>query len=103
MEELLPWSIKGTEERLLRRVEKGLRVKGTGVGQRVKGKEAERTMKGRYVCSLVLVFWVLLCGLGLRLGLGLFYCFGPGILSVPGCFWFWELFGEPLGITWLLG
>lgn len=32
-----------------RREEGGLRVKGTGVGMRVKGKESERTLKGRYV------------------------------------------------------
>lgn len=49
VEELLPPTVKGTEERLRRRVENGLRVKGTGVGQRVKGKESERTLKGRYV------------------------------------------------------
>lgn len=49
VEELLPQTVKGTEERIRRRVENGLRVKGTGVGQRVKGKESERTLKGRYV------------------------------------------------------
>lgn len=49
VEELLPFTLKGTEERLRRRAENGLRVKGTGVGQRVKGKESERTLKGRYV------------------------------------------------------
>lgn len=49
VEELLPYTVKGTEERLRRRAENGLRVKGTGVGQRVKGKESERTLKGRYV------------------------------------------------------
>ena len=49
VEELLPHTIKGTEERIRRRMENGLRVKGTGVGQKVKGKESERTMKGRYV------------------------------------------------------
>lgn len=47
VEELLPYTTKGTEERLQRRVEHGLRVKGTGVGQKVKGKLWERTMKGR--------------------------------------------------------
>ncbi|KAH8815162.1 hypothetical protein F5884DRAFT_668051 [Xylogone sp. PMI_703] len=47
VEELLPPTTKGTVERLKRRAENGLRVKGTGVGQRVKGKEAERTLKGR--------------------------------------------------------
>lgn len=47
MEELLPPSVKGTQARLQKRVEYGLRVKGTGVGQRVKGKAWERTQKGR--------------------------------------------------------
>ncbi|KUJ22477.1 uncharacterized protein LY89DRAFT_607087 [Mollisia scopiformis] len=47
VEELLPYTVKGTEERIRKRVENGLRVKGTGVGQRVKGKESERTLKGR--------------------------------------------------------
>jgi large subunit ribosomal protein L25 len=49
VEELLPFTVKGTAERVRRRVEGGLRVRGTGVGQRVKGKEAERTMGARYV------------------------------------------------------
>lgn len=49
VEELLPHTVKGTEERIRKRVENGLRVKGTGIGQRVKGKESERTLKGRYV------------------------------------------------------
>ena len=47
VEKLLPYTTKGTEEKLQRRVEHGLRVKGTGVGQKVKGKLWERTMKGR--------------------------------------------------------
>ncbi|KAL6716461.1 hypothetical protein ACLMJK_006028 [Lecanora helva] len=47
VEELLPYTVKGTQERTMRRQEHGLRVKGTGVGQRVKGKLWERTMKGR--------------------------------------------------------
>merc|ERR1712093_99262 len=47
VEELMPFSVKSTEERLRRREENGLRVKGTGIGQRVKGKESERTLKGR--------------------------------------------------------
>ncbi|TAQ83719.1 hypothetical protein B7494_g7957 [Chlorociboria aeruginascens] len=47
VEELLPPSVKSTEERMRKRVEHGLRVKGTGVGQRVKGKESERTLKAR--------------------------------------------------------
>ncbi|KAL9633196.1 MAG: hypothetical protein Q9164_004848, partial [Protoblastenia rupestris] len=47
VESLLPPTVKGTEERIQRRIETGLRVKGTGVGQRVKGKLWERTQKGR--------------------------------------------------------
>ncbi|KAL3423748.1 hypothetical protein PVAG01_05495 [Phlyctema vagabunda] len=47
VEELLPFTVKGTAEKLRRRAENGLRVKGTGVGQKVKGKESERTMKAR--------------------------------------------------------
>ena len=64
VEGLLPHSIKGTEYRLQRRMENGLRVKGTGVGQRVKGKESERTMKGRYVLdiSFVLLPWEVFAG-----------------------------------------
>jgi hypothetical protein len=49
VEELLPHTVKGTAEKLKRREQNGLQVKGTGVGQKVKGKEWERTMKGRYV------------------------------------------------------
>lgn len=47
VEELLPFTVKGSEEGTKRREEQGLRVKGTGVGQRVKGKAWERTMKSR--------------------------------------------------------
>ena len=47
LEGLLPFTVKGTEERVRKREELGLRVKGTGVGQKVKGKQWERTMKGR--------------------------------------------------------
>ncbi|USP75360.1 hypothetical protein yc1106_02634 [Curvularia clavata] len=45
--DLLPWTIKkpGEKERL--RTERGLQVKGTGEGQKVKGKLWERTLKGR--------------------------------------------------------
>lgn len=44
---LLPYTIKLPEVRLKRRLEGGLRVKGTGVGEKVKGKIWERTLKGR--------------------------------------------------------
>ncbi|CAI4216520.1 unnamed protein product [Parascedosporium putredinis] len=44
VEELLPETSKGTETKLAKRVEFGLRVKGTGVGQRVKGHSHERHM-----------------------------------------------------------
>ncbi|KAK4128723.1 hypothetical protein N657DRAFT_676471 [Parathielavia appendiculata] len=44
VEELLPFTPKGTETRLRKRVELGLRVKGTGVGQKVKGHKHERQL-----------------------------------------------------------
>ena len=47
VEELLPFTVKKTEERGRAREENGLRVKGTGIGERVKGKRWERTLKGR--------------------------------------------------------
>ena len=47
VEELLPHTIKKTEERLKKREQYGLRVRGTGVGQKVKGKAHERTLKTR--------------------------------------------------------
>lgn len=49
VESLLPFTVKKTEERLSRRLEHGLRVKGTGVGEKVRGKIQERTLKSRYV------------------------------------------------------
>ncbi|KAL1610990.1 hypothetical protein SLS59_000627 [Nothophoma quercina] len=45
--DLLPWTIKKPGEKEARRIERGLTVKGTGEGQRVKGKLWERTLKGR--------------------------------------------------------
>ena len=47
IEELLPHTVKKTEERLKRREQYGLRVRGTGEGQKVKGKAQERTLKTR--------------------------------------------------------
>ncbi|KUI56565.1 54S ribosomal protein L25, mitochondrial [Cytospora mali] len=44
VEELLPYTPKKTEEQLKHRVQYGLRVKGTGVDQKVKGKIFERQM-----------------------------------------------------------
>ncbi|SPO00825.1 probable ribosomal protein YmL25, mitochondrial [Cephalotrichum gorgonifer] len=44
VEELLPDTTKQSEYKLAKRVEFGLRVKGTGVGQRVKGHIHERNM-----------------------------------------------------------
>lgn len=44
---LLPWSPKLPSELERKRIEHGLRVKGTGLGQKVKGKLWERTLKGR--------------------------------------------------------
>ncbi|CAA9964639.1 hypothetical protein PTMSG1_07998 [Pyrenophora teres f. maculata] len=45
--DLLPWTIKKPGEKERRRIERGLQVKGTGEGQKVKGKLWERTLKGR--------------------------------------------------------
>jgi large subunit ribosomal protein L25 len=45
--DLLPWTIKKPGEKEARRIETGLMVKGTGEGQKVKGKAWERTLKGR--------------------------------------------------------
>ncbi|KAK4193350.1 hypothetical protein QBC35DRAFT_446493 [Podospora australis] len=47
VEELLPYTPKGTEVRLSKRVELGLRVKGTGVGETVKGHKHERQLVGK--------------------------------------------------------
>lgn len=47
VEELLPPTVKGTEYQIAHRVEHGLRVKGTGIGQRVKGHAHERAVIGR--------------------------------------------------------
>ncbi|KAI0184592.1 hypothetical protein EV127DRAFT_464324 [Xylaria flabelliformis] len=49
VEELLPFTSKGTEERIRHRVEHGLRVRGTGVGQKVKGHLYERMLATKYV------------------------------------------------------
>ena len=49
VEELLPFTNKGTETRLSKRVELGLRVRGTGVGQKVKGHKHERQLAVKYV------------------------------------------------------
>lgn len=53
VEELLPETKKGTEYQLAHRVEHGLRVKGTGVGQKVKGRIHERHMIAKYVLPAV--------------------------------------------------
>jgi len=52
VEELLPYTPKKTEEKLRKRVELGVRVKGTGVGQKVKGHIEERHLIAKYVISL---------------------------------------------------
>lgn len=59
VEELLPFTPKGTEERLRKRVELGLRVKGTGVGQKVKGHKHERQLASKYVCLLLVVMMMM--------------------------------------------
>ncbi len=51
VEELLPFSTKSSAERLSKRVALGLRVKGTGVGQRVKGQKHERDIYSKYVAA----------------------------------------------------
>lgn len=53
IEDLLPWSSKKTEVRLAKKVEFGSRVKGTGVGQRVKGHKFERGLNSKYVVVVV--------------------------------------------------
>ena len=47
VEEFLPYTRKKTGERQRRREERGLRIKGTGVGQKVKGRKWERTLESR--------------------------------------------------------
>ncbi|MCJ1400617.1 hypothetical protein MMC11_003824 [Xylographa trunciseda] len=47
VQDLLPFTTKAPEERTRKREEFGLRVKGTGVGQKVKGKWWERHIRGR--------------------------------------------------------
>ncbi|EME39640.1 hypothetical protein DOTSEDRAFT_160054 [Dothistroma septosporum NZE10] len=44
---LMPISPKHPEVKEQKRIENGLRVQGTGVGKKVKGKAWERTMRGR--------------------------------------------------------
>ena len=60
VEELLPFTRKLNEEKLRKRVELGLRVKGTGVGEKVKGHKHERTLVAKYVEPLLVVLprWV---------------------------------------------
>ena len=55
VEELLPYTPKKTEEQLKHRVKYGLRVKGTGVDQKVKGKIYERQQAVKYVLEAVLL------------------------------------------------
>lgn len=57
IEELLPETTKGTEYQLAHRVEHGLRVKGTGVGQKVKGHKFERDMAAKYAFSPIPPCW----------------------------------------------
>lgn len=47
VEALLPPGRKSTEYKETRRAERGLAIKGTGVGQKVKGHKWERTMEAR--------------------------------------------------------
>lgn len=59
VEDLLPDTRKGTEYRLAHRVEHGLRVKGTGVGQKVKGHIHERHMIAKYEAQLPMPQWTI--------------------------------------------
>lgn len=47
VEALLPPGPKSTEYREAKRAEQGLRIKGTGIGQKVKGHKWERTMEAK--------------------------------------------------------
>ncbi|KAL4885505.1 hypothetical protein BJY04DRAFT_179831 [Aspergillus karnatakaensis] len=47
VEALLPPGKKSTEYKETRRSERGLQIKGTGIGQKVKGHKWERTMEGK--------------------------------------------------------
>lgn len=47
VEPLLPIGPKSTEYKAARMAERGLRIKGTGIGQKVKGHKWERTMEAR--------------------------------------------------------
>lgn len=47
VEPLLPPGTKSTEYKEARLAERGLRIKGTGIGQKVKGHKWERTMEAR--------------------------------------------------------
>lgn len=47
VEPLLPPGLKSTEYKQQKLEEKGLRIKGTGIGEKVKGHKWERTLKGR--------------------------------------------------------
>ncbi|KAF9883394.1 hypothetical protein FE257_003517 [Aspergillus nanangensis] len=47
VEALLPAGRKSTEYKETRRAERGLQIKGTGIGQKVKGHKWERTMEAR--------------------------------------------------------
>lgn len=62
VEDLLPETTKGSEYKLARRVEFGLRVKGTGVGQKVKGHAHERQIMAKYVLTFHKVFGAIFSG-----------------------------------------
>ena len=47
VEALLPPGPKSTEYKEAKRTERGLRIKGTGIGQKVKGHKWERTMEAK--------------------------------------------------------
>lgn len=62
VEDLLPETTKGSEYKLARRVEFGLRVKGTGVGQKVKGHAHERQIMAKYVSAFHKVLGAIFLG-----------------------------------------
>lgn len=60
VEELMPYTPKKTTERLTKRVALGWRGKGTGVGQKVKGRKNERMLEAKYVHLMAVLLLLLL-------------------------------------------
>ena len=66
VEELLPETDKDPDVKLAYRVEHGLRVKGTGVGQKVKGHIYERRMISKYVQVVISSLYAWATGIRLQ-------------------------------------